>query len=166
MPDKKTGRPTTYTKEKSDRVLGFLETGMTLRQATRQPDTPPFRTFLDWVRDDRDGLSARYARAREIGYQLMADEILDVADDGSNDWMRSNKPNNPGYDLNGEHFQRSRLRVDTRKWLLAKALPKIYGDKLAIGGADDLPPIKTISSDMSAKEAAEAYAATLSGEGE
>ena len=56
----------------------------------------------------------------------MADETLEISDDGTNDWMKDNE----GYKVNGEHVARSRLRVDTRKWLLSKALPKIFGDKL------------------------------------
>ena len=39
---------------------------------------------------------------------------------------------------------RDRLRTDKRQWLLSKALPKIYGDKLAIGGDADTDPIKHI----------------------
>ena len=35
-----------------------------------------------------------------------------------------------GYKLNGENIQRSRLRIDTRKWLMSKLNPKVYGDKL------------------------------------
>jgi len=62
----------------------------------------------------------------------MADEVMEIADDGTNDWIESNDPDNPGYRFNGEHYQRSRLRVDTRKWMLAKALPKIYGDKTQV----------------------------------
>jgi hypothetical protein len=60
----------------------------------------------------------------------MADELIDIADDGRNDWMA--RPGNAtiGYELNGEHVQRSRLRSDTRKWLLSKCLPKVYGDKI------------------------------------
>jgi len=61
----------------------------------------------------------------------MADELLEVADDGKNDWMeRQGEDDQKLYVLNGEHVQRSRIRVDTRKWLLSKALPKVYGDKL------------------------------------
>lgn len=62
----------------------------------------------------------------------MADEILEISDDGSNDWMeRLGKEGEPaGWQLNGEHVQRSRLRVDTRKWILSKLAPKRYGDKL------------------------------------
>jgi hypothetical protein len=55
----------------------------------------------------------------------IADELLEIADDGSNDWMEREKG---GYELNAEHIQRSRARIDTRKWLLSKMLPKVYGD--------------------------------------
>ena len=47
-----------------------------------------------------------------------------------------------GYEYNGEAVQRSKLRVDARKWMASKMAPKKYGDKLAVGGADDLPPVK------------------------
>jgi len=61
----------------------------------------------------------------------MADELLEVADDGKNDWMeRRDDEDKASYVLNGEHVQRSRLRVDTRKWMLSKALPKVFGDKV------------------------------------
>lgn len=59
----------------------------------------------------------------------MADEIKEISDDGSNDWMERNDGENVAWVANGEHIQRSRLRVDTRKWHLSKALPKIYGDR-------------------------------------
>ena len=62
----------------------------------------------------------------------MADELLEIADDGSNDWMMRQHSGDQSYAANGEHIQRSRLRLDTRKWLLSKALPKIYGDKLPV----------------------------------
>ena len=57
----------------------------------------------------------------------MSDEINDIAEDGTNDWTKDEKGKTT---FNNEHHQRSRLRVDTRKWLLSKALPKIYGDKV------------------------------------
>jgi len=69
----------------------------------------------------------------------MADELFEIADDGSNDWMIKNEPENPGYAINGEHVSRSRLRLDTRKWALAKALPKIFGDKTVVVGDENSP---------------------------
>ncbi|WP_074633943.1 hypothetical protein [Nitrosospira multiformis] len=55
----------------------------------------------------------------------VAEHALDIADDGSNDWMESHDPENRGWQFNGEHVQRSRLRVETRKWFLSKLMPKV-----------------------------------------
>lgn len=124
------GRPVTYTQEVADKICRGLAEGMTLRQVCKPDDMPPESTVRLWVLDDREGFAAQYARAREIGYHCMADELLEVADDGTNDWIeRQGDDKQAMYVLNGEHVQRSRIRVDTRKWLLSKALPKIYGDK-------------------------------------
>lgn len=51
-------------------------------------------------------------------------------------------------------IQRSKLRVDTRKWLASKMAPKKYGDKVAIGGADDLGPVQTVTKKMTDAERA------------
>lgn len=89
---------------------------------------PSPQTVISWVLQDLGpGFAEQYARAREVGYQLMADELTEIADDGSNDWMVVEGREVPDH----EYITRSRLRVDTRKWLLSKALPKIYGDKIA-----------------------------------
>jgi len=78
----------------------------------------------------------QYARAREAQAHHLADELLEIVDDGKNDWMerRSEAEKgagiSTGWVLNGEHVQRSRLRVDSRKWFASKVLPKIYGDKV------------------------------------
>ena len=75
----------------------------------------------NWVRDDKDGFAEKYALARQLGYEVMADEILDIADEPNSD------------------TQANRLRVDTRKWLLSKCLPKIYGNKTSIELTDTSP---------------------------
>jgi hypothetical protein len=58
--------------------------------------------------------------------ELMATEILDIADDGSNDTYETDD----GEKVNQDHINRSRLRVDTRKWLMSKLAPKKYGEKV------------------------------------
>ena len=72
-----------------------------------------------------------YRRAEEV-----FEEILDIADDGTNDWMERNGKDGETGDtvLNGEHVQRSRLRIDARKWALSKMIPKKYGDKIDTSG--------------------------------
>src|SRR3990167_2857553 len=130
---KSKGRPSKFNAGTALAICEHLAAGMTLREVCRQVGMPAESTVRAWAIDDREGFSAQYAQAREIGYHVMADELLEIADDGTNDWMeRQNKDGSTFTVLNGEHVQRSRLRVDTRKWLLSKALPKIYGDKAAM----------------------------------
>jgi len=126
------GRPSVYTPEIAERICASLEAGRSLNRICKAEDMPAESTVRLWDKEDREGFSAKYARSREVGYLRLADELLDIADNGANDWMASNDPENPGYRLNGEHIARSRLRVDTRKWVLAKMLPKVFGDKLDI----------------------------------
>ena len=91
---------------------------------------PAPSTVLDWVKADRAGFAARYRSAREVGYQLMADEMLEIADQASRDLVVCKPSGKPVVDH--EHISRARLRVEARRWLLARALPKSYGDRRAV----------------------------------
>lgn len=93
-------------------------------------------TFTKWIDDDK-GRTEQYAHARLAQADKMADDILAISDDGSNDTYETED----GTRTNQDVIARSRLRVDARKWLASKMAPKKYGDKLAIGGAEDLPPV-------------------------
>lgn len=87
---------------------------------------------LKWARNDVNGFRQKYLDSREIGYHILGDEIREIADDGRNDWMEilNRDGEAVGWKVNGEAVQRSKLRVETRKWILSKMLPKIYGPKL------------------------------------
>jgi hypothetical protein len=74
----------------------------------------------------------QYARAKDTQAELMFDELLEIADDGSNDLMTIEKGDKSYEVENKEVVNRSRLRVDTRKWYLSKVLPKKFGDKLDV----------------------------------
>ena len=88
---------------------------------------PDRQTVLDW-QDSRRDFAGQYARARQRQFELWGDDILDIADDGSNDFLdRSNRNGVVQRVFNREHVERSRLRVDSRNWLLSKLLPKKYG---------------------------------------
>jgi hypothetical protein len=83
-------------------------------------------TVRRWALDLRNPFSAQYARAREFGYHRMFDEILEIADDSTNDYVRRLMDNGETFlVLNTDHIARSKLRVETRKWFLARTLPKI-----------------------------------------
>ena len=77
---------------------------------------PSLTTLNDWLTSDEYG--EQYTRAREDRAEGIFEEILDIADDGTNDMIVD--PETGAERLNSEHVQRSRLRVDTRKWMLGK----------------------------------------------
>lgn len=159
----KRGRPSLYSVEIADAICERLSSGMTLREVCRADDMPDESTVRKWALRNHEDFFPQYAEAREVGYHAMADELIEIADDGSNDWMERNGSDGQTGDtvINGEHVQRSRLRLDTRKWLLSKALPKVYGDKLAVGGDKDMDPIVTKNLDLSEKEIARRLAFLL-----
>ena len=142
---KERGRPTAYTKALGDRICSELSKGRTLRDVCRDEGMPVEATVRNWALkedvDVRPGFFAQYSRAREIGYHAMADETLEISDDGSNDWMKRNQGDETIDVPNPEVIARSRLRVDTRKWLLSKALPKIYGDRVIHAGDEENPVV-------------------------
>lgn len=128
----KTGRPTKYTQELADEICAELALGLSLRTVCRADHMPTVKTIFNWFRTHPDFLQ-QYTRAKQESADAMADDILDIADDGSNDYMMiTRKDESEAWQLNGEHIQRSRLRVETRKWLMAKMKPKVYGDKLDV----------------------------------
>ena len=120
---------TKKTPEVIERLLGGIADGKTLRALCREDGMPNWRTVYDWIEADAD-LAARFERAREIGFDAIAEDVFDIADDGTNDWVeRERKDGTPDIVLNSEHVQRSKLRIETRMKLLAKWHPKKYGDK-------------------------------------
>lgn len=132
-PKKAHGRPTLYTKALATEICKRLAETGNLRAVCRAEDMPTEATVRSWALDDRDGFSSQYTRARELGYLSMADELTEIADDDSGDVKIDGEGNER---MDAEFVGRSRLKLDTRKWLLSKALPKFFGDKLAHTGAD------------------------------
>lgn len=111
-------------------LLEELMKGATLRTVCQKIDGLPYPSYvLQRTLKDPD-FAEQYTQARLVGYMGMADDILEIADNGSNDWMADNDPENPGYVHNGEHTRRSHMRIEARKWMLSKMLPKVFGDKV------------------------------------
>lgn len=146
---RKMGRPSTYTQDLADLICERAAMGMSARRNMTPEDMPALSTFFKWLREHED-FSQQYARAKEEATEAMSEDLLDIADDGSNDYMEDEymKGKTPGWALNGENIQRSKLRVDTRRWLMAKMKPRKYGDKLDLStnGKDMPTPILGIMS--------------------
>lgn len=122
------------TPEIEQLILQRLSEGESLRAICRGEEMPTEGAVRKWVRVDPGGFGTQYTRARELGYECMSDELLDISDDGTNDWTSDARGNDI---VDHDVIARSRLRVDTRKWLLSKMLPKVFGDKLELGGKVD-----------------------------
>lgn len=136
---KSTGRPSGYTQEIADKICERIAEGASMRTVCTPDDMPGLATVFRWLREHsifRD----QYARATEERTEAMSEEILDIADDGSNDFMVIQKGTQSYQIENKEVTNRSRLRVDTRKWLMSKMKPKKYGEKLDMTtNGKDLP---------------------------
>jgi hypothetical protein len=69
---------TCYTEASAERVLQKLLTGRSLRDVCGDPGMPRESTVRNWVADNREGFSARYRHAREVGDKAMADCKLEL----------------------------------------------------------------------------------------
>ena len=141
------GRPSSYDPVVAEKICELLSEGVPLREICRMEGMPAWRNIYFWKARDED-LSAHIAQAREMGYDNIAEECLDIADNSTNDWMDREFRNAHGKIevervADTEHIQRSKLRIETRLKLLAKWKPEKYGEKTVITGDPNGAPIKT-----------------------
>lgn len=125
------GRPSSYSPELSDKICAEIASGMSIRTICKSDDMPCMATIFNWLRTIPQFLE-HYEKAKEEQADALTEEMLDIADDGTNDWMQIHGKDGEslGWKVNGEHVQRSRLRLDARKWIASKLKPKKYGEKL------------------------------------
>jgi hypothetical protein len=117
-------------REKIPEILAGLASGRSLRSVLTDEGMPDMAAFFRWLKAD-EGLQTAYAAAMEQRADALFDEMFEIADDATNDWMeRTNKRGETYETLNKEAVQRSTLRVDVRKWALARMNPKKYGEKV------------------------------------
>lgn len=114
-------------------VLVSMETGNSLRQSCVEHDLP-IGTFLRWVDEDKE-LAEHYTQARARMLDAQAEALEEIGDEAAQAET-------------AVQVAGLRLKSDNRKWLLSKLAPKKYGEKLAVGGADDLPPLRAEISDL------------------
>lgn len=121
-----------FSDEQAEAICDLLAEGWSLTEVCKLPGMPSEAVVRLWILQDdggkADGMAAYYTRARQVQALGWADDLIEIADDARNDWMERNDPDNPGWQANHEHINRSKLRIDTRRFLLAKMLPKVYGD--------------------------------------
>jgi hypothetical protein len=115
-----------------DDICEKIINGKSLRSVLRElnPSIAP-STFFIWLREDISK-SKQYEISTKERSELMFEEMFDIADDSVNDYIKKEVNGIEIEVLNTENIQRSRLRIDTRKWALSKMNPKKYGDKTDI----------------------------------
>lgn len=132
---KKNGRPSTYSDEIAARICDEIADGKSLRTICAAEDMPVTSTVCLWLTKHKD-FSEQYTRAREAQADTLFDEVLAIADDSNGD-IRVDKDGKEIVDH--ENIQRSRLRVDARKWMAGKLRPKKYGERLELAGDKENP---------------------------
>ena len=141
---KPVGRPTLYNQEVVDAICARIAEGQSLRQVCRDDEMPSISAVLAWLNKYPE-FQTQYARAKEASADALADEILDIANNTCPGVVRTIKADGGIEEKTADMIEHRRLQIDARKWLLGKIAPKKYGDKLAVGGDDDMPAIKVAS---------------------
>ena len=120
----------TYTEELGEEICLKLATNPKSIQklCLENSHWPCFQTIYEW-RIKVPSFGEMYLRAKQNQVEILVDQILEISDDSSEDTItRVNKMGDEYDACNSEWINRSRLRVDSRKWLAAKLAPRIYGD--------------------------------------
>jgi len=128
-------------------ICESVSNGITTRNAILK-NRIPFKTFYQWI-DDDEAKCKQYTRATELRAELMADELMTIADSTADDIILDERGNEI---TNHNVIQRDKLRIDTRKWLMSKMMPKKYGenkslDLTTLGEKITQPPLNFVDED-------------------
>ena len=139
------GRPSDYTKWKARAICMRLSFGESLRSICERKGYPSRHAVFRWI-SSNDEFRDQYAKARELQAEYYLDEIIDIADDGTNDYYeKEGKDGSTFMSFNGENVQRSRLRVDTRKWAMERMAAKKYGPQQKVDHTSSDGSMRTYS---------------------
>ena len=118
-----------YSPEIADLICERLMEGASLRQICQDANMPARSTIFVWLEEHED-FARSYTLARQIQIEDLMDEILEIADDSSNDWIDREGPDGKKYRVfNPDIVRQSKLRIGARKWLVSKLMPKRYSWK-------------------------------------
>lgn len=123
-------RPSDYSDELVAELCSRLAEGNSLRTVCKSEDMPDKSTVFRWLGalDDKGeykykSFRDQYARAKEEAADAMAEEIIEIADDASDKIVGIDRSD-------GARVQAQKLRIDARKWIMAKTKPRKYGEKI------------------------------------
>lgn len=131
------GRPSTYSVEVADIICGRILAGESLRSICRDDAMPCGASVFKWLREHNE-FAEQYAKAKAEQAEGYADEIVEISDEKEYDKVEVDGVL-VGVRFDSTAVARNRLRVDTRKWVASKLLPKKYGDKVQLSNDPDNP---------------------------
>jgi hypothetical protein len=128
----KVGAPTKYNQELVTAICEQISTTHKGLRTICKELNINVSSVLNWLNDkDKPEFLVQYTRAKEEQADLLTEQMIEIADDGTNDTIQIEGKNGKLVDVEDKEWtNRSRLRVETRKWIASKLKPKKYGDKL------------------------------------
>lgn len=124
---RKAGRPSVYSEAIAQEIYLRMADGESLRQICKDEHMPARSVVFEWVRNNPE-FRELYETARHLQLEGYADEIIDIADDATGDWVKGVGPDGePRVVFDHERIKRDRERVKSRKWMLARLFPRKYG---------------------------------------
>lgn len=127
------GRPTIFTPEMGDDICQHIADGLSVRKVCEIDGMPKMTTIFRWLADgEHEVFRTQYEKSREIGLEVHADSILEIADTPL-EGVETKIMADGGVEVKkGDMLGHRRLQIDARKWVLSKLLPKKYGDKMNV----------------------------------
>jgi hypothetical protein len=121
----KRGRPTIYSQELATEICDTIAstTKGIKRLCNDNPDWPSQDTIFSWLKTHSD-FSEQYAQAKRFQVEVLVDEVIEIADDSSQDYIVDTEGKQVA---NNANINRARLKIDTRKWIACKLAPRVYG---------------------------------------
>jgi hypothetical protein len=131
-------------------IVGWLSEGKTLRDFCRQEQMPSYPSIFRWL-DEDPVFAINYARAREVGFEILAEEALYIADNtnaGRKVVTHSTDDEDVTVVTEEDMLGHRKLQIDTRMRLLRAWHPKKYGDKTIVAGDEESPLSVEVSFDV------------------
>jgi hypothetical protein len=119
---RKQGALSTYSDEIGKEIVTRLASGQSLHSICKLEHMPHISTIYDWIGKE-PSFAEQYGRAREQAAHTLFDQMIDIADDCSNDLLKDGTPNNAA-------IQRAKLQIDTRARVAGKLAPRVYGERI------------------------------------
>jgi hypothetical protein len=119
---RKQGAPSTYSETIGNEIVTRLASGQSLHSICKLEHMPHIATIYDWIKN-YPSFGEHYGRAREQAAHTLFDQMIDIADDSSNDLLEDGTPNNAA-------IARARLQIDTRARVAGKLAPRVYGERI------------------------------------